>query len=372
MNNKKNIVGIVISLICGAMIMYGAIYFFPQQFSTTVTKTEKDVTITDEGIADAVDKVYDSVVVVSAYKETNGDKVLYSSGTGFVYEINDGKAYILTNSHVIEGTNSVTVTLTDGNVLETNVIGANSYEDIAVLEINEEDVLKVAELGSSEDLLIGDTSFAVGAPLDSAFSWTVTRGIISGKDRFVEVSTTDSSTPDYVMKVLQTDAAINSGNSGGPLCNSNGEVIGINTLKLASDGVEGMGFAIPIEQALETAQDIIDGKSTSQPYLGVAMLDFSSVYASADFRNFQNIVEESGLDNGIIITEVVPNSAAANAGLEVGDIITHVEDTEVKSISYFKYELYKYNVNDKIELTYFRDGKSYTANVTLGTSQITG
>ncbi len=372
MKKNKNFIKIILAVIIGALVMYGVIYMFPQQFSTIVTRTEKDVTVTDEGISDAVDKVYDSVVVVSAYKESNGEKTLYSSGTGFVYSIEDGKAYILTNAHVIDGTNSVTVTLTNGDVLETEILGANTYDDIAVLEVVEEDILMVASIGNSDSLDVGDTAFAVGAPLDNAFSWTVTRGIISGKDRYVEVSTNDNGVADYVMKVVQTDAAINSGNSGGPLCNSNGEVIGINTLKLASDGVEGMGFAIPIEQAIKIAEEIINGESFVTPYLGVGMLDFSSAYSSVNYANFQKIIEDSGLDQGIIITEIVPGSSADDAGLQVGDIITKIGDNEVTSISYFKYELYQYDIGDTATIVYNRDGKTESVNIKLRSNQTTG
>ncbi len=365
MNNKKNIITGIIVFLLGAALMYGMIYFFPQQFSEVITKTEKDVTVTDEGISDAVDKIYDAVVVVGTYSNDNQ----ISSGTGFVYEVKDGKAYILTNEHVINGGNKITVTLTNGEVYETEIIGSNELDDIAVLAIDEEYILKVASLGSSEDLEIGDTSFAVGAPLDSAFSWTVTRGIISGKDRLVEVEADNQTSPSYIMNVMQTDAAINSGNSGGPLCNSNGEVIGITTLKLASEGVEGMGFAIPIEEAIKTAEEIMNGETTSQPYLGVAMLDYASAYASASYNNFKNIFIDNDLNSGIIITEVVESSAADNAGLKVNDIITHIDGVNVSTIAYFKYELYKNNVGDKVDFTIVRDGKTQTITVTLGSSQ---
>ncbi len=364
-NKNNNGIKIIGGVIGGALLMYGAIYFFPQQFSEVITKTEKDVTVTENGIADAVDKVYDAVVVVNTF---NNDQPI-SSGTGFVYETDDGKARILTNAHVIEGGNKVIVTFTDGRTVETEIIGSNSYEDVAVLEVNAEDIIIVAELGASENLRVGDTSFAVGAPLDDAFSWTVTRGIISGTDRLVEVAVSDSQTADYVMSVLQTDAAINSGNSGGPLCNSNGEIVGINTLKLATEGVEGMGFAIPIEEALETADEIINGESNAQPYLGVGMIDFSGVYY---YPEYNDVVTESKLEGGVIVTEITKGSAAEAAGLEVGDIITHVNDVEIMSISYFRYELYKNDAGDKIELSYYRDGKSNTVEVTLGSNQITG
>lgn len=166
-----------------------------------IETTKKEVTVTDKGIAEAVEKVYDSVVVVECYYRNK----LYSTGTGFVYKTSDDKAYILTNHHVIENGDDVKVVFTNNEKETATVVGSDAYSDIAVLSVDKEDIISVAELGSSENLKVGDTAFAVGAPLDSStYAWTVTRGIISGKDRVVETSFN-------VMKVLQTDTAINSG-----------------------------------------------------------------------------------------------------------------------------------------------------------------
>ena len=250
---RRKIIYYLIAFFVGCLAMYAVVYYFPTSITQNITKLEKDVTVTDKGIADAVEKVYDAVVVVSTYQ----DDTYTASGTGFVYKKDNKTYYILTNHHVIDGGNKVTVSFTDGTVLETKVVGSDQYADIAVLTVESDKDLSVVEIGKSEDSRVGDTTFAVGAPLDSAYSWTVTRGILSGKDRMVEVSLSNNKNSDYVMKVLQTDAAINSGNSGGPLCNSNGEVIGITSLKLVSSGVEGMGFAIPIEFAIYKAEDFI-------------------------------------------------------------------------------------------------------------------
>ena len=363
-NSTRNIIACIAIFFIGALIMYGVIYYYPQKFSTVTTKEEKNVTVTDEGIADAVEKVYDAVVVVSTYKDTT----LVASGTGFVYKSENGTAYILTNNHVISEGNKATVTFTNGNVVETTIVGNNEYADIAVLSIPSSNVITVAEIGSSSDARVGDTTFAVGAPLDSAYSWTVTRGILSGKDRMVEVSLSNSSTSDYVMKVLQTDASINSGNSGGPLCNANGEVIGITNLKLVSSGVEGMGFAIPIEDAINTANSILNGDTVDTPYLGVSMLDLASAYY---YPTYYSIIQASGLSKGVIVVDVEKNSAAAKAGLKAKDIITKIGDQEVSSIAYLRYDLYQYKVGDKVDITYYRDGKENTVTVTLGSNKST-
>lgn len=312
-----------------------------------ITKITKDVTITDTGIAEAVEKVYDAVVVVEVYQ--NGQ--LSSTGTGFVFKTDDNKGYILTNNHVISNGNEVYVVFTDNSKEKVEIVGADDYSDIAVLSVGKNKIKIVASIGSSNDLKVGDTTFAVGAPLSAEkYSWTVTRGILSGKNRTVEVTTgvTNSS----VIEVLQTDAAINSGNSGGPLCNANGEVIGITNLKIASSSVEGMGFAIPIETAITYANKFINNESISRPYLGVTMYDLSSNF-------FSN-------ETGIYIESVEINGPADKAGLQKGDIIIKIGDVTVENSSYLKYELYKYNVGDKVKITYKRNNKENNTTVTLG------
>lgn len=358
-SKKKSGVGkfilVIFCFFLGCASMYGLIKAFPTVFIGEVTKLEKNVTINDTGLGDAVEKVYDAVVVVSNYR----DNKLYSSGTGFVYMKDDKKAYILTNNHVISKGNKVTVTFTNGEVIETEVVGSDELSDIAVLSVDNKEEIVVAELGKSESLRVGDTSFAVGAPLNSVYSWTVTRGIVSGKDRMVEVSSDDG---DYVMKVLQTDAAINEGNSGGPLCNANGEVIGINSLKLVDESVEGMGFAIPIEIALDYAENIREGKTVSQPFVGISMLNVTDAYY--DPRYYSKLAKND-ITSGVIVYDVQKDSPADKAGLVSGDIIIKINDDDVKSIGYFRYYLYSYGAGDKITITYIRDGKEKTATVTL-------
>jgi serine protease Do len=185
---RRSLVNYLIIFFVGCLAMYAVVYFFPTSITENVTKLEKDVTVTDTGIADAVEKVYNAVVVVSTYK----DQTYIASGTGFVYKKDANKYYILTNHHVIDGGNKVTVTFTNGDVIETTVIGSDQYADIAVLLMESKEELTVAPLGKSENTRVGDTAFAVGAPLDSVYSWTVTRGILSGKDRMVEVSLDNS------------------------------------------------------------------------------------------------------------------------------------------------------------------------------------
>lgn len=363
--DKNNIIVKLLIGICLFFLGCAAMFLFighaPKLFSTT--KLEKDVTVTDKGIADAVEKVYDSVVVVATYK----DNKLTSTGTGFVYKKDKDTAYILTNNHVIDGGTKITVRFTTDKVVETTVVGSDVISDIAVLSVKSSDILGVAPISSEKELRIGDTVFTVGAPVNSVYSWTVTRGIISGKDRMVEVEL-PSNSGDYVMRVLQTDAAINSGNSGGPLCNSNGEVIGITSLKLVDASVEGMGFAIPIETATEYAEKLVAGEKITRPYIGVSMYNVSD----ALYRTSYGVMlSKYDITSGVLITSVEKNSAADKAGLKDGDVIIKVADKEVNSIGFFRYYLYNYEVGDKVNITIIRNGEEKTLSITLATKDKT-
>ncbi len=349
--NKNVLISIIITFaIC--LGIFGLFYnYYLKNLIVEKTKLEKSVTVTDKGIADAVEKVYDSVVTIETYINNRA----YASGTGFVFKTEGDKAYILTNSHVISNSNSVKVTFTNNKQVTADVVGSDDYSDIAVLSVSKDDILLIAETGSSEDMKVGDTTFAVGAPIDSSiYSWSVTRGILSGKDRLVEVTSSDNKST-YVMEVLQTDTAINSGNSGGPLCNSNGQVIGITNMKLASSQIEGIGFAIPIEEALKYAESIISGKQISRPYLGITIYDATNYYSNT---------------SGIYIEYVEQNSAADKAGLQKGDKILEVNGKEVSNSSYFKHELYKYDVGEQITIKVERNGKEKEIKITLGSNNI--
>ena len=350
----------------GLLVGLGLMYFLLSKnfevITKTITKNEKSVTIDEKGISESVDKIYDSVVTVSTYKNSRA----YASGTGFVYKNNNGKAYILTNAHVISNADEVYVTFTNGSVEKADIIGSITMSDIAVLSVSSDKIISVAEIGSSENTKVGDTVFTVGAPLGDSYSWSVTRGILSGKDRMVEVSTSEStyarSNETMMMNVIQTDAAINSGNSGGPLANSNGEVIGITSMKLAQTGVEGMGFAIPIETAIKYAEKIINNEKIETPYVGLSVAGFSDAYY---YREYRNIIENSGLSSGVIITNIENNSPGKSAGLQVGDIITKVNEKKCTSLAYFRYYLYNHEVGDKLEVTYVRDKKEHKTTIKL-------
>lgn len=317
------------------------------------TKCENKVTITDKGISESVEKVYDSVVLVENYKNNK----LYSTGTGFVYKVDNNYGYLLTNYHVVEGNNTLKVVLSNDEIVDATLLGTDSVLDVAVIAIPKNKVIKVAEIGNSLESKLGDTVFTIGTPVDYEYRGTVTRGILSGKERLVSVKINNQ---EIVRKVLQTDSAINPGNSGGPLVSVNGKVIGINSLKLVEDEIEGMGFAIPIEDVMTYITELENKETIKRPYLGIKMINISekSLLARLGYNISSNITK------GILIYDIVDNSSVDNI-LKNGDIIVKINDKEVKNTAYFRYELYKYNIGEKIKVTYIRDGNTKTEEVTL-------
>ena len=348
-------IAIVLSVVAGAVGILVLMKINPGIVGNSVTNISKsEVTVTDEGIADGVANVYDSVVVIKTY---NRDSVV-ATGTGFVYRESNGIYYLMTNYHVISVGDSVGVIFTNGDEYKVKVVGGDKYADIAVLQYSGSVKLKVATIGSSDKMRVGDTVFAIGAPLDSdVYSWSVTRGILSGKDRLVEVSTSNNSTSDWIMRVMQTDAAINSGNSGGPLCNVNGDVIGVTNMKLVNSGVEGMGFAIPVEDALKFANALVSGEDVSRPYIGITMIDANNRTNAARY----GLVPQKGA----IIEAVNPGSPAEKAGLRPGDIVNAINNDQVVNVASLRYTLYKYKSGDTIKVKYIRSGQEYTTNLTL-------
>lgn len=352
------LVSIILAFFLGASGMYLLVKYLPAETSSIIRDT-RNITIKEtDTISSAIDKVYDAVVVV----ETSKGNQLLSTGTGFVYKTDEKYAYIITNNHVVSDGDNINVTFQSEKTSEATVLGSDSYSDLAVLKISKENVTNVAILGKSSESKIGDNVFTVGAPLGSEYSGTVTKGIISGKDRMVSVNVnSQNGSSDYIMNVMQTDAAINPGNSGGPLLNMNGEVIGINSLKLVQEEVEGIGFAIPIDDAMIYVEKLEKGQTIKRPLLGVSLIDKSETYGLYSY----GILLEKDSPDGVVIGSVENNSPASKAGLEKGDIITKIEDNKISSRAQLRYNLYKHNVGEKIKITYYRSGKENTVEVTL-------
>jgi len=356
-NNNNAIIlvlSILLSFFCGTIGSYLVITNVPSVTKSIIENVSK-VELTENSIALAVEKVYDGVITVASYK--NGEQI--STGSGFVYKKDNRYGYIMTNNHVVDGADKVEVILSNNKRVEAKILGKETYSDIAVLSIDEKEVLSVVEIGVNEDMKLGDTVFTIGAPMGIEYSGTVTKGILSGKDRLVEVSFSGS-TSDYYMKVLQTDAAINPGNSGGPLLNVNGDVIGINSLKLVQEQVEGMGFAIPIEDALNYAAVLEKGESIKRPFIGISMVDVNQTQTLWQY----GITVPKNVTEGIVVLATQIGSPA-DSKLEKGDIIIAIDNNEVSSVAELRYELYKHEPNDKIKIKYLRNGKEKTVEITL-------
>lgn len=361
-NNKKSklkyFVFLLIAFFLGGVIMY--VYSINNPTVVTKNRTISQTKVTEEAMEDAIDKVYDSVLCIEVLND-NGDTL--STGTGFVYAKDDKYGYVLTNAHVVSGGSNIQATLSNNEVVKLTILGTDSYTDLAVLRMDAKDVLQVASIGTSENMEVGNTVFTVGSPMGATYAGTVTKGILSGKDRLVETSTSNNllNSESYIVKVLQTDAAISPGNSGGPLVNLAGDVIGITSLKLVDEEVEGMGFAIPIEDAMNYVDTLEKGETIQRPMMGVQIIDLTNKYVL--YRYGINV--DDSIESGVMLMEVSNGYPAADAGLKDGDVITEINGEKVSTTSEFKYELYKHSVGDTIEVTYIRDGKEKKTNVTL-------
>jgi len=307
-------------------------------------------------LSKSVEKIYDAVVVVESFADSN----LEGTGTGFIYKKDKKNAYILTNEHVLSSSNETKVILSNDEEIDAEVLGKDEYLDLAVLRIDKKYASLVATTGSSENLKLGDTVFTVGSPLGVNYRGSVTSGVLSGKDRMVSISVA-SEENDWVMQVLQIDASINPGNSGGPLLNVNGEVIGICSMKLVDDNIEGMGFAIPIEFALSHVNTLENGEKIKWPVLGIGMINAVDRAKLARY----NLSIPDDVKEGVVIQSIKDGSASKNANLKKGDIIIKINKVSIKDIAHLKYELYKYQSKDKIEITYIRNQKEKSIKVTL-------
>lgn len=287
------------------------------------------------------EKAIASVVSISC-TTTSGS----SSGTGVVLST-DG--YILTNAHVVEGATSIEVLCTDERTLSASIIGADTISDLAVLHVDASD-LSAAEFGNSDSLRVGDVVVAIGDPLGIELRGTMTNGIVSAINR-------DLKTNGRTMTLIQTNAALNSGNSGGPLLNCYGQVIGINTMKIgdsmSSAGVEGLGFAIPSTTAKQIVDQLLkQGYVSGRPSLGITGITLST-----------RELMLSRLPQGLYITEVDPDSSAAANGIKAGDVLLYLDDTRITGSESLQTALYNYTPGDSVRTVIYRNGRQY--NVTL-------
>lgn len=354
-DSTKRILYIIGSFFLGIVLTISFYKYYPEKEEATVKNDVTCVNVTESNsLSDSIGKVKEGVVVVQTYNNNS----LYSTGTGFIYKTDDNYGYIITNHHVIADGYSYKIINSNKEEIEATVLGSDEYSDIAVLRIDKKYVTQTLTKGAAADINIGDTVFTLGSPLGADYMGTVTKGILSGKDRMVEVSL---STGDYYMQVLQTDAAVNPGNSGGPLFNINGEVVGVISMKLSDQAIEGMGFAIPIEYVMSSVKYLEEGKTIERPYLGVSMIDASNAY----MLYYYGIKLKGNVSQGVYISDVEKNSVAEKYGLKKGDIILEIDGKKITSIAYFRYYLYNYAKGDEAKFTVYYDDTNEIKDITI-------
>ena len=338
-----------------------------QVHSTTVKTAYKNTTSTSE----AVDKVKNAVVSVITYsdssnqglfeKEDNSDSQISSEGSGVIYKKEGKYAYLVTNTHVINGAKKVDILLADGNKVPGEVVGSDVYSDIAVVRISADKATAVAEFGDSNQLTVGETAIAIGSPLGTDYANSVTQGIISSQGRNVKLKADNGQ--NISTRALQTDAAINPGNSGGPLINIQGQVIGITSSKISNNGqtsVEGMGFAIPANDVVNIIKQLEEKGKVVRPALGIQMMDLSNL-STSDLSQLKLPEKISG---GVLVRSTLENMPASDK-LQRYDVITKIDDTDIESTADLQSALYSHQINDTIKVTFYHDGKQQTTSIKL-------
>jgi len=322
-------------------------HYFPEP---QVAYATENITINSElsPVVPIAKKVSPSIVAIeikSTVTDFFGGRY-ESNGTGSGIIIDD-QGHIVTNNHVVQGAQALTVILKDGTKLDAELVGRDPTSDLAVIKVEKSD-LAAAELGDSSKLEVGELAVAVGSPMGTEFAGSVTAGIISGINRQVALG-------DKTMTLIQTDAAINPGNSGGALVNGEGKVIGINTVKFAQSAVEGMGFAIPINEAKPIIEQLIKNKKIVRPYLGIQGITVTKEDA-----------EKYDLSQGVYINDVSPFSGADQAGIKKGEIITKVEGQRIYKIEELVDIVGKHKVGDVLSVEIVDQyNKSRTVSVKL-------
>ena len=372
---------ILIGFLSGALGSFVTLQLYQKQGNQATNNNSGTVTQTsyknENSTTQAVNKVKDAVVSIITYSssssrqssvfnadDTNSDsdnQQIASEGSGVIYKKDDKDAYLVTNTHVINGASKVDIRLADGTKVPGEIVGSDTFSDIAVVKISSEKVTTVAEFGDSSQLSVGETAIAIGSPLGSEYANTVTQGIISSLNRNVSLKSEDGQA--ISTKAIQTDTAINPGNSGGPLVNIQGQVIGITSSKIASNGgtsVEGLGFAIPSNDAQNIIKQLESDGKVTRPALGIQMVNLSNVGAS-DLRKL-NI--PSDLTSGVVVRSV-QNNMPANGHLQKYDVITKVDDKEIASSTDLQHALYNHAIGDTIKVTYYRNGKEETTSIKL-------
>ena len=371
---------ILISFFSGVLGSFTTLQLSQKQNTspTNTTTVSKTAVKNENSTTQAVDKVKDAVVSVITYSansqnslfgsaetdtDTNTEQVS-SEGSGVIYKKEGNFAYLVTNTHVISGAKKVDIRLADGTKVPGEIVGSDTYSDIAVVKIAADKVTTVAEFGDSDQLTVGETAIAIGSPLGSEYANTVTQGIVSSLNRNVSLKSEDGQA--ISTKAIQTDTAINPGNSGGPLINIQGQVIGITSSKIATNGgtsVEGLGFAIPSNDAINIINQLEKNGKVTRPALGIQMVNLSNLSST----DLQRLNVPSSVTAGVVVRSVI-TSMPANGHLQQYDVITKVDDKAISSTTELQSALYSHSIGDNMTITYYRNGKEETTTIKLDKS----
>ena len=371
---------ILISFFSGILGTFTTLQLSQKQNSgtTTTTTVSKTAVKNENSTTQAVDKVKDAVVSVITYSsnsqnsllgsdetdtDTNAEQV-YSEGSGVIYKREGDNAYLVTNTHVINGAKKVDIRLADGTKVPGEIVGYDTYSDIAVVKIAADKVTTVAEFGDSSQLTVGETAIAIGSPLGSEYANTVTQGIVSSLNRNVSLKSEDGQA--ISTNAIQTDTAINPGNSGGPLINIQGQVIGITSSKIASNGgtsVEGLGFAIPANDVINIIKQLEKDGKVTRPALGIHMVNLSNLSTT----DLQKLKLPRNVTSGVAVRSVQKNMPA-NGHLQQYDVITKIDDKAISSTTELQSALYSHSIGDSMTITYYRNGKEETTTIKLDKS----
>ncbi|WP_026695846.1 S1C family serine protease [Peribacillus kribbensis] len=319
-------------------------------------------------VTDAVSKVGDTVVGITNIQKSSGGLFdqggQEATGSGVIYKKAGDKAYIVTNHHVVDNASRLEVTLKDGTKMPAKLRGSDVWTDLAVIEVDAKKIKKVAEFGDSQALKAGEPVIAIGNPLGLQFSGSVTQGVISGLDRTIPIDVNEDGVVDWNSEVIQTDAAINPGNSGGALINLQGQVIGINSMKIAEQSVEGIGLSIPINTAIPVIRDLERYGEVRRPYMGV---DLRSVEEISQYHQKNTLKLPQNVTTGVAIVQVEPNSPAAKAGIKAMDVIVEMDGQKIKDVAQLRQQLYKKDIGSSMKIKLYRNGKLQEVTMKLST-----
>ncbi|MFD2444411.1 S1C family serine protease [Bacillus sp. CGMCC 1.16607] len=339
--------------------------------SSKITATQTSAKPTNGSIADIVENASKAIVGIvnmqnqkqNSFFSEGSENVQTGSGSGVIFQKTNDAAYIVTNNHVIEGASEIEISLYNGDKTKAKLIGADALTDLAVLKIDPKYATDVIDFGDSSKLRPGDQVLAIGNPLGLDLSRTVTQGIVSAIDRSISVST---SAGEWELNVIQTDAAINPGNSGGALINTQGQVIGINSLKIKESGVEGLGFAIPSNDLIPIVNEMIENGKVERPYIGVSLVSLEEVPE----MYLPQLPEK--VKQGALVTYIDPDSSAAKAGIQQHDVIVAINNSEIKASGDLRKFLYSnLKVGDEVTIKLYRQGKLTSVKLKLTSNKVT-